>query len=162
MPRSLYMKYYLYGAVVIILDQITKLLVRTHMHTGESISVIGDFFRITYVKNTGAAFSMFSGERLLLVVVPILIVILAFWYFHNHKDEHWLFYTSWTMIIGGGLGNLIDRIVFGWVTDMLDFSIFPPVFNIADIGVTVGCGLFIYYTLAGERLWHDESQRTEV
>lgn len=152
LPRSLYMKYYLFTAAIIIVDQISKLMIRGWMNVGESIPVLGQFFRITYVRNTGAAFSMLSGQRVLLVVIPVLVVAGALWYFHQHKDKHWTFYTAWAMIIAGGIGNLIDRIFFGWVTDMLDFSIFPPVFNIADIGVTVGCGLFVFYTIMEERL----------
>lgn len=152
LPRDLYMKYSLLAAGIILVDQLTKLWIRLHMNVGESFNVLGEFFRITYVRNHGAAFSMLSGERLLLVMIPIVVVVGALWYFLRHKDKHWLFYTAWAMIIAGGIGNLIDRIAFGWVTDMLDFSIFPPVFNVADIGVTVGCGLFVLYTLMEERL----------
>ena len=152
LPRSLYMRYYVLTAAIIIADQITKLLVRMNMNVGESIEIIGKFFRLTYIRNSGAAFSMFSGERVLLIGLPIVIVAGAIWYFYHHRDEHWTFYTSWAMIIAGGIGNLIDRIAFGWVTDMLNFSIFPPVFNVADIGVTLGCGLFIIHTLIGDKL----------
>ena len=152
LPRDLYMKYYLLTALIILVDQISKWMIRASMKVGESVEVFGDFFRITYIRNTGAAFSMLSGERILLIAIPIVVIAAALWYFHHNQNRHWLFYTSWAMIIAGGIGNLIDRIAFGWVTDMLDFSIFPPVFNIADIGVTVGCGLFIVYTLMEERL----------
>ncbi len=152
LPRSLYMKYYLLTAAIILADQVTKLMIRTWMNVGESVEILGEFFRITYVRNMGAAFSMLSGHRFLLIAIPVLVVAGALWYFHLHKDKHWSFYTAWSMIIAGGIGNLIDRIAFGWVTDMLDFSIFPPVFNIADIGVTVGCGLFVFYTIMEERL----------
>lgn len=162
LPRSLYMKYYLLTAIIIILDQMTKLMIRTYMYVGESIPIIEDFFHITYVKNYGAAFSMLSGERVLLVAIPIVVVVGTLWYFHHHRDKHWTFYTAWSMIIAGGIGNLIDRIYFGWVTDMLDFSIFPPVFNVADIGVTLGCALFIFYTIAEEKLQNHDGKRTEI
>lgn len=152
LPRSLYMRYYLLTAAIILADQVTKLMIRTWMHVGESVEILGEFFRITYVRNMGAAFSMLSGQRVLLIAIPVLVVAGALWYFHHYKDKHWIFYTAWSMIIAGGIGNLIDRIAFGWVTDMLDFSIFPPVFNVADIGVTVGCALFVFYTLMEERL----------
>lgn len=155
-PRNLYMKYSLLGAGIILLDQITKLIVRMTMFVGESIPVLGDFFRLTYVQNSGAAFSMFSGERLLLILLPVVVVAGALFYFYKHPGKHWLFYVAWSMIVAGGIGNLIDRAVFGWVTDMLDFSIFPPVFNIADIGVTVGCALFMLYVLIEERLQKHE------
>ena len=156
MPRNLYMKYSLFGAGILLLDQITKLIVRSNMAVGESISVLGDFFRLTFVKNTGAAFSMLSGERAFLIALPLVIVAGALWYFSKHPGKHPLFYIAWTMILAGGIGNLIDRAVFGWVTDMLDFSIFPPVFNVADIGVTVGCGLFMIYILMEERFQKNE------
>ena len=156
LPRDLYMKYCIFGAGLLLLDQISKFFIRDTMAVGESINQRGEFFRGTYVRNTGAAFSMLSGERVFLIVLPLLVVAGALWYFQKHPGKHWLFYTSWTMILEGGIGNLIDRAVFGWVTDMLDFSIFPPVFNIADIGVTVGCGLFMLYILMEERLQKHE------
>lgn len=156
MPRNLYMKYSLFGAGVILLDQITKFIVRMNLSVGESVPVLGEFFQLTYVKNRGAAFSMLSGQRFLLVLLPLVVIIGAVVYFYRHPGKHWLFYTSWSMIIAGGIGNLIDRAAFGWVTDMLDFSIFPPVFNVADIAVTVGCGLFMIYILMEERLQKHE------
>ena len=145
------MKYSVLGAGLLVLDQYTKYLVRTNMVVGESIPVLGELFRNNYVRNTGAAFSMLSGQRFLLILLPVLIVVGALWYFRKEREKHCLFYASWTMIIAGGLGNLIDRIWFGWVTDLFDFSFFPPVFNIADIGITVGCGLFILYNMLEER-----------
>ena len=146
------MRYYLTAALVIAVDQISKAVIRMTMHVGDSISILGDFFRLTYIRNSGAAFSMMSGQRFLLVVIPIVGIIAALWYLHHHRGEHWTLYASWALIVAGGIGNLIDRIAFGEVTDMFDFSIFPPVFNVADIAVTFGCALFILYILAGDRL----------
>ena len=162
MPRSLYMKYTVLGAGLVILDQITKYLIRACMMVGESIPVLGDFFCITYVRNTGAAFSMLSGQRGILILLPLVIVAGALWFFFREKEKHWLFCISWTLIIAGGIGNLIDRIWFGWVTDMLDLSFFPPVFNIADIGVTAGCAMFVIYVLMEDRFQKYERERTEV
>ena len=146
------MRYYLTAALVIAVDQISKAVIRMTMHVGDSVSILGDFFRLTYIRNSGAAFSMMSGQRILLVVIPIVGIIAALWYLHHHRGEHWTLYGSWALIVAGGIGNLIDRIAFGEVTDMFDFSIFPPVFNVADIAVTFGCALFILYILAGDRL----------
>lgn len=146
------MKYYILAFIVIAVDQVSKIVVRTAMEIGESIPVLGDFFRLTYIENTGAAFSMLSGQRALLIAVPVIAIALGIWYLHRNRGEHWSLYASWAMIISGGIGNLIDRIAFGSVTDMFDFSIFPPIFNVADIGVTVGCGLFMLYVIAGDKL----------
>lgn len=140
------------AAVFIAADQITKLLVRMHMYEGESIRILGDFFRLTHVQNRGAAFSMLSGHTIVLILVPAVVIAAALYVISRTKDAHWTFYSSWMLIIAGGIGNLIDRIAFGQVTDMLDFSIFPPVFNLADIGVTMGCALFVVYVLFGDKL----------
>lgn len=141
------MKYYFLAIAIIAIDQMTKVLVRCNMYLGESIPVWGDFFRLTYIENTGAAFSMLSGQRLILVLVPVIAICGGLIYLHRHRGRHWSLYTSWAMIIGGGIGNLFDRVVFASVTDMFDFSIFPPVFNVADIGVTLGCALMVIYIL---------------
>ena len=146
------MRYYILACLLVIADQLCKLLVRTRMYLGESVSVVGDFFRLTYIQNRGAAFSMFSGQKVILILIPLLVVIAAIVILHRKKGEHISLYLAWSMILAGGIGNLIDRIALGYVTDMLDFSIFPPVFNIADIGVTVGCGVLVLYVLAGDKL----------
>lgn len=146
------MKYYVTAALIIAADQISKALIRMSMNVGDSVSVIGDFFRLTYIRNSGAAFSMMSGQRFLLVAIPLVGITAAIWYLYRHRGEHWTLYGSWSLIISGGIGNLIDRIASGEVTDMFDFSIFPPVFNVADIAVTFGCALFIVYILAGDKL----------
>ena len=131
---------------IVILDQFTKILVRHNMYVGESIPLIKDMFHLTYVQNRGGAFSILSGQGFILTVVPIAAVIFAIWYMEKHVDEHWSLFLSLSLIISGGVGNLIDRVFFGFVTDMIDFRFFP-VFNIADIAVCTGAGLLILYTM---------------
>ena len=87
------MKYYLTAALVIASDQVSKAVIRMTMHVGDSISILGDFFRLTYIRNSGAAFSMMSGQRLLLVVIPIAGIVAALWYLHRHRGEHWTLYA---------------------------------------------------------------------
>lgn len=131
---------------IIVLDQIIKVLIRSTMYIGESVPVIKEVFHITYVQNRGGAFSILSGQGLILTVVPLAAIIFAIWYMEKHLNEHWSLFLSLSLIIGGGIGNLIDRILLGFVTDMIDFRFFP-VFNIADIAVCVGAGFLILYTL---------------
>jgi len=131
---------------VIILDQIVKMFIRSSLKVGESIDVIGKFFAISHIENTGAAFSMFEGSRVILIILPLVIAALAFYYMAKHPNEHGTFYWALSLIIGGGIGNMIDRIRFGSVTDMFDFH-FWPVFNVADIAICVGCGLMIIYVI---------------
>ena len=132
--------------LVILFDQIVKVLVRNAFEPWESIDVLGRFFGLTYVQNTGAAFSMLSGSTAILILIPLAAVVLGIWYMEKHHTEHWSFYLSLSLIIGGGVSNMIDRAVFGFVTDMFDFH-FWPVFNVADIAICVGCGILIIYIL---------------
>ena len=113
----------------------------------ESVSVIGDFFELRYIQNDGAAFSSFAGKQAFLIAVSIIAIIGAAFFLRKMKSEGAMFKVALLCIIAGGIGNLIDRFFLGYVTDMLSFSIFPPVFNIADIAVCLGCGILIIYVL---------------
>ncbi len=137
---------YLLILALILLDQAVKYLVRSTMYVGESIPVIQDIFHFTYVQNTGAAFSMFEGMSTFLTLVPLAALIVAVWYMEKHLKEHWTFLLSMILIIAGGVGNLIDRFWLGYVTDLFDFCLINfPVFNIADIGICVGCFFLVVY-----------------
>jgi signal peptidase II len=137
-----------YGVIllIILLDQAVKAAVRNSFDVGESRDIIGNIFSFTYVQNTGAAFSMFSGMDWLLLAVPIIAIVFGVWYMEKHTDQHWTLYTALSLTIGGGLSNIIDRLVFGFVTDMFDFH-FWPVFNVADIAICTGCGILVIYIL---------------
>ena len=142
------MKYYITTILLVIIDQVSKFFVRTNMTENQSIPIIGDFFKLTYIENNGAAFSMLSGQRIFLIVVPIISICIAIWYLEKRRRiDHFTLPLALSLIIAGGIGNLIDRISTGSVTDMFDFSIFPPIFNVADIAVCMGCGLLVLYVL---------------
>ena len=143
MSRKLYMYITLTIAIVLILDQISKFAVRSLMTEGQIIEVIQGFFNITYINNSGVAFSLLSGQRGLVTAVQIIAMVIVAIFLFKTKGKSKLLDISLAMVLGGGIGNIIDRIAFGAVTDMISFKIFPPVFNVADIGVTVGCALII-------------------
>ncbi len=132
---------YSVACVWLIIDQLVKLIVRSKVSLLEEIRVIPGFFSIFYIENKGAAFSFFSGATIVLIVLSILV--LAFLHYYVLTEEKM---TKWRVfglgiVIGGVVGNLIDRILYGAVIDYLSFDIFGyefPVFNIADIGITVG------------------------
>ena len=128
------------------MDQIVKFAVRELMYIGESIPVLENVFHLTYVQNRGAAFSLFSGSGFMLIVIPLAALTFALWYMEKNKQEHWTLTFSLCLVLAGGLGNLIDRVFFGFVTDLFDFRVFP-VFNVADIAVCVGAGFLVLYTL---------------
>ncbi len=141
------MYYFLIIIAVVILDQIIKKAVVASMSLYESIPVIQDVFHITYIHNTGAAFSIMEGKISILILLPLVMIIAAVIFMViMRKKGHPVMMTSVALVAGGGIGNLIDRVVQGYVVDYLDFRVFP-IFNLADIAVCVGCGLLIIYVL---------------
>ena len=141
------MRYYIIIAVIVILDQLVKKVVTVHMELNESLPVISDVFHITYIHNTGAAFSLMEGLRVLLIVLPLLVILAALIYiFKKRNKAHPLLLLSLAFVAGGGIGNVVDRAALGYVVDYFDFRVFP-IFNIADIFVCVGCGLLVIYML---------------
>ncbi|MBR2620085.1 MAG: signal peptidase II [Firmicutes bacterium] len=139
------------AAAVIMFDRVVKKLVVSNMVPWETIPVIEDIFHFTYVQNRGAAFSMWQGQWIILIGFPLAAIAVGLILIYLKKNK-WdkLMLTSVAMICGGGLGNLIDRIMLGYVVDLFDFRVFP-VFNIADIFICVGCGLMILDVLFFER-----------
>ena len=143
MPRKLYMGTFMLIVGIILLDQISKIAVRSFMTEGQSISVIKGFFSITYIENRGVAFGLLSKHGWVVIALQLAVVIVVLILFLKMRGKSRLFDFALAIILAGGIGNIIDRLIKGSVTDMLSFSIFPPVFNVADIGVTVGCALII-------------------
>ncbi len=139
---------YLIMAAIIAADQAAKLAIRANLKIGESIPVIGDFFKLTHISNYGGALSMFEHNTVLLVGIPLIAIAAAIWYMENHREAHWSLSYAVVLIAAGGIGNLIDRTTQGFVTDFLDFTSIPIwdwIFNIADIAVCAGCFLMILY-----------------
>ena len=126
-------------AFVIAADQITKYMVRTGMKVGEQIPILGNWFKIYYVQNTGTAFSMFAGNRFVTVVLTSILIIACLTFaYKEHRAGHSLVALLLTFIAAGGISNMIDRLSLGYVTDMISCGNFA-VFNVADIFVTCGC-----------------------
>jgi len=145
---------YAISLVVIILDQLFKFCVRKSMHLLESISVLPSFFSLTYVENKGAAWGIFHDATILLVIISFG----AFFYLLKfiQEEEKWnlLKVGSFAFLLGGIVGNLIDRLFYHSVTDYLDFSIFGydfPVFNFADIAIVVGAIIMVVEILRRQR-----------
>lgn len=139
-------KVYLTSVLVLLIDQIVKLLIKTNMNLNEEISIIPNFFSIQYLKNTGAAFSILENQTILLAITSIICISVIIYYLKKEENLTTAMYLSFGLVLGGILGNLIDRIVYQGVIDFLSFQIFNynfPVFNIADIGITIGVLLLI-------------------
>jgi signal peptidase II len=151
--------FYLLAAVVVVLDQITKLQIAGTMLRGESRQIIGDFFRLTYVHNDGAAFGLSLGGRWSFIAVTVVVIaFIVFFYVRSEKTRT----ARWALalILGGAVGNLADRLRLGEVVDFLHLSVAGwswPIFNVADIAVSVGVGLLAIHLFRKERPADDET-----
>ncbi|EGC82638.1 signal peptidase II [Anaerococcus prevotii] len=130
----------------IVLDRITKIYAVKHFINNPRS---GSLINLTYLENRGAAFGILQDKRILFVILTIAIVIYLLYYFiTNLKSNPLVLNIAFSLIISGALGNFYDRLFQGYVVDFIEFAFVDfPVFNIADIFVTVGCGLLIIYIL---------------
>ncbi len=132
------------AAVVVIADQLSKLLIQ-NVTALQDVEIIRDFFYLTYVKNTGAAWSLFSDMTGVLTLISAVAVGVMLWYIITKKPKG-LTLVAVALMAGGAAGNMIDRLFLQYVRDFLHFYIFGydfPVFNIADIALCVGVGLLL-------------------
>ncbi|WP_350344870.1 signal peptidase II [Proteinivorax tanatarense] len=135
----------LYPAIILIIiaiDQITKLLAYNLMDMRQSIPIIENFLHLTLWTNPGAAFGILAHQRLFFIVVTILVTVVLGYYIYKLPQEKWFLKLAFSLQIGGAIGNLIDRIYLGEVIDFIDFKIWSPIFNVADIAIVVGVALF--------------------
>jgi signal peptidase II len=137
------------AAVTLGLDQATKALVRTALELGQTASVIPGFLEFVRVQNEGAAFGMLPGRRVLFLGVSVVMLAAVAVYWLRERPSKWPVVIPLGLVVGGAIGNLIDRAIVGEVTDFLAFSIFAPVFNIADSGICVGVTALVIWVLFG-------------
>ena len=140
--------------IILLIDQITKLMISSNMELYDSIPVIKDFFWITHVQNTGAAWSILEGNMIFFYFITILALVGMYMFYKSSECDE---ISAWgiAMMVGGTLGNFLDRLRLQYVVDFLDFNIFGydfPVFNVADIALCVGVGVIILsFILEGVR-----------
>jgi signal peptidase II len=155
-------------AFVLVLDQVTKIFIHNSMQLYQSIPVLGDFFRITYVENTGMAFGIKVGHSGFFTVFAGIASLAIMFYLLKMRGEKFVARFSMAFILGGAIGNLWDRMIRGSVVDFLDFDFFDinipafqflfidfpgyslqrwPVFNVADIAITVGMMILFIFIL---------------
>ena len=152
----MYCFYAILTVFLVIADFLTKKTVILNMNLYESIPVIKDVFHITYVRNPGAAWSMFSKSTPVLGVLSASVVMAIILYVAFKRPKNKVLLTALSFLAGGGIGNMIDRFSLGYVIDFLDFRLINfPVFNIADIFVVCGAALLILYMLFEEKFKHD-------
>ncbi|MCG9133564.1 signal peptidase II [Candidatus Poribacteria bacterium] len=135
---------------VLILDWGTKWLVQNYItQATEVIPIIPGFFNLRHDRNTGAAFGVLAGHRVLLILITIVALVFIFSYYLRFRESRWM-QVSLGFLLGGAIGNFIDRLYLGEVVDFLQFGIvsrriFWPTFNVADVAVCIGAGMLIVY-----------------
>lgn len=140
------MKYYLLSFIIIIIDQISKYLTYTYVEIGQKVEWIPNLLSITHIHNTGAAWSILEGQMWFFYIVTVIVVVMIIYYMQQIINQP-LLKTGLAFILGGAVGNFIDRLLHQYVIDMfqVDFIDFP-IFNIADTALTIGVVLlFIQY-----------------
>ena len=148
------------AAALVGIDQLIKYWASTQLVNVPTIPIIKDVFHLTYAENTGAAFSSFAGQKWLLVGVTSIMLVIILVFMIKRVITSPLAIVAETLILGGGIGNLIDRVFLGYVVDYLDFRLINfAIFNFADSCVVVGTILFMIYLLFFDKtLFRDEKK----
>ena len=150
------------AGVIVIIDQITKAMVRTNIPMGgfwAPWSGIIPFIQIYHTENTGVAFGMFQGGNLIFSVLALLVSIAIIYYYPRVPASDWTLRIALGLQLGGALGNLVDRVVFGYVTDFIALSNFA-IFNVADSSITIGVVVLLLGVWAQEQK-KDKTQPVE-
>jgi signal peptidase II len=137
---------------MVFLDQATKLYIDSNMELHQSIQVIKNFFQITYIRNSGAAFGILSGFKspwlpLFFILISVVAVGIIMFYYHKTPENQRLTLVSFALIMSGAIGNFIDRVFYGEVIDFLYFHWYQsywPAFNVADSCITIGVSLLLW------------------
>ena len=138
----------IFSILIILIDQLSKFLIRSNFAQSQKLLIIGEYFYLTFVKNKGAAFGILRGQRIFFILITIFFLIFIFYIYKNELRQTTAAKISVIFLLGGSIGNLIDRVFFHYVTDFIAFDLFDfyrlPVINIADIFIFFGVNILIY------------------
>ncbi len=153
--------YSLFAAAIVAADQLTKYLTVANIELYQDVPFLPGLLQLTYVQNTGAAFSSFEGQQWLFALIFVVFTGLILWEYFK-KPMPFTRFERWCIaaIYGGGLGNMIDRIRLGYVVDMIETTFIDfPVFNVADCFITCGCiALMVHLIFFNKDFWKDETR----
>ena len=136
----------LVGIIILAIDQLTKFLVASRMELGESIPVLGEYFKITSHRNSGAAWGMFEGRMAFFYIITLVVLVFLFYFYKTEAKNNLLMQVGITLLMAGALGNFIDRLLFQEVVDFFDVLLITydfPIFNVADSVLTIGVILLL-------------------
>ena len=155
-----FLYYIQFTAAVLAADQFTKYLTLLYIPLHTRIDVLPGFLGLTYVQNTGAAFSSFRGQQWLFVLIFAVLTVAILWEYFK-KPMPFTRFERWCIasVYAGGLGNMIDRVRFGYVVDMIETRFMDfPVFNVADCFITCGCIILIISLFFNKEFWKEEKK----
>lgn len=135
-------------------DRILKMFCMSNLNFGESISIIKNFFSITLISNTGAAFNILADKTYILLIITVVFMLFIYYFFIKNENLDNKMNILYGVLFGGIIGNLIDRIFYGYVIDYFDFIIFnyqAPIFNFADICIVLSVFIILIKTIKGEK-----------
>ena len=138
----------LISLIVFLIDRVTKILISNNFSLNVRNKIINKFFYITNCHNEGAAFSIFSGNILFLILITLIVLYLIYKTLKQKKKLSKISYISYGLLLGGIIGNLFDRLFYGYVIDFLDFQIFKfdfAVFNVADMAIVIGAVMLLIF-----------------
>ena len=151
-----------FAAFIAVADQVTKYLVLVHIPLHAQVEFIPKVLGLTYVQNFGAAFSSFQGMQWLFALIFVIFTVAVVWEYRK-KAMPFTAFDRWCIaaIYGGGLGNMIDRVRFGYVVDMIETQFMDfPVFNVADCFITCGCiALAVHLVFFNKDFWKEEKKK---
>ena len=142
--------YFLLAVLVAGIDQILKFWTVNNLKGNEDISLLNGVLKFTYVENRGAAFGILKGAKYLFILLVILLLIFYLYVMIKKKFDSKVLILGLSLIVGGGIGNAIDRLFLGYVVDYIKLSFFPPVCNFADYCITAGTVLVLIYICFGK------------
>lgn len=145
------------------LDLVTKQLVVRNMALYSTIPLIPKLLSFTYIQNRGAAWGILSDNRWVFLVITGIAIIVLPLLLYKYRKLHFMFGFSLSLIIGGAIGNMIDRIFLGYVVDFIEFTFIDfPIFNVADICVTVGAALMFVYLMFIDKTFFAETGKKKT
>lgn len=147
----------LLSAAVVAVDQILKLVVVEYLKPVGTVTLLNGLLNFRYIENRGAAFSILQNQRWFFVAITLAVCALIIYSLFRYKGHEIFSYMASFLIVGGGIGNLVDRVLHGYVVDYIQLSFFPAIFNFGDICVTVGTAFLVIHVLA----FADRENRSE-
>lgn len=146
------------AALIVAADQLIKYFVAAYLQPVGAVNVIDNLIELVYYENTGMSFGMLEGARWIFIIFTAAAMVVLIYLLFRNKNEKKLYYISISLIIGGGIGNMIDRILYGYVIDYFRLSFFPPVCNFADYCIVIGAVLLAVYVLFFSSFFNSEKQ----